>query len=245
VKALFLDESGDHSLTVIDKTYPLFILGGILVDVDYSKGEMTERLSNFKRETLGSDQIILHTADMVRNRKGFEGLANPGTRASFYAALNALLSDLKFEIVACAIRKQAHLNRYGDLAQDPYHFALEVLVERLCYAVGDQKEGGVIVVAEKRDKFLDRKLRLTWLLLKSSGTRFVKAVQVAERIKFGLRGKEDNLAGLQVADLVVTPIGRSLLGKSTLINQEMVQSKFRCNRQGEYAGTGLVVIPKD
>ncbi len=31
---LFLDESGDHSLTHIDCGYPVFVLGGILVEDD-------------------------------------------------------------------------------------------------------------------------------------------------------------------------------------------------------------------
>jgi hypothetical protein len=56
--------------------------------------------------------------------------------------------------------------------------------------------------------------------------------------------KEDDIAGLQVADLVVTPIGRSLLGKSSLVDYGIIQSKFRCNWRGEYDGTGLVVLPK-
>jgi hypothetical protein len=184
---------------------------------------------------------------MVRNRNGFEQLAHPELRRRFYAALNALLSDLQFQIVACAIRKDAHLERYGPLAaKDPYHYGLEVLVERLCYEVGNANPGAGMIVAEKRDRFLDRQLKLAWLTLKTGGTRFVKAVQVANRIRgLALRGKESNIAGLQVADLVVTPIGRSLLGKRSLVDYGIIQSKFRCNWRGGYDGLGLVVLPKN
>jgi hypothetical protein len=245
MKVLFLDESGDHSLTVIDPQYPLFILGGIIVDVEYAKGEMTERINGFKRDLLGSENISLHTADMVRNRNGFERLAHPELRAHFYRTLNSLLADLKYQIVACAIRKDAHLERYGMAAIDPYHLALELLVERLCYEVGDCAREGV-VVAEKRDRFLDRQLRLAWLTLKSRGTRYVKAGQVTSRIRgLALRGKEDNIVGLQVADLLVTPIGRFLLGKTSLVDYEVIRSKFRCDRRGGYDGMGLVVLPKN
>jgi len=31
MKFLFLDESGDHNLTVIDKNYPLFTLAGCIM----------------------------------------------------------------------------------------------------------------------------------------------------------------------------------------------------------------------
>jgi hypothetical protein len=39
---LFIDESGDHSLAVIDPQYPIFVLGGVIVDSDYAAGELTE-----------------------------------------------------------------------------------------------------------------------------------------------------------------------------------------------------------
>lgn len=245
MKVLFLDESGDHSLEVIDPQYPLFVLGGIMVDVEYAKGEMTERINAFKRDFLGTEDVILHTADMVRNRRGFEELAKPDFRERFYRELNALLSELRFQIVACAIRKDDHLSRYGFAAVDPYHLGLEVLVERFCYEVGDRLKEGVIV-AERRNKILDRQLRLAWLTLKTRGTRYVQPVQVAKRLRgLALRGKEANIAGLQVADLVVTPIGRSLLGKTSLVDYRLIRSKFRCNHRREYGGMGLVVLPKN
>ena len=39
MKVLFLDESGDHNLAVIDPQYPLFVLGGIIVVKEYAEGE--------------------------------------------------------------------------------------------------------------------------------------------------------------------------------------------------------------
>ena len=74
MKVLFLDESGDHSLTVIDPEYPLFVLGGVIMDLDYAKGEASERLNAFKQDLFGDKEIHLHTADITRNRNGFERL---------------------------------------------------------------------------------------------------------------------------------------------------------------------------
>ena len=54
MKVMFLDESGDHSLAKIDPQYPLFVLGGIIVDHAYAVGELTERLQRFKRDLFGS-----------------------------------------------------------------------------------------------------------------------------------------------------------------------------------------------
>lgn len=37
MKVLFLDESGDHNLAVIDPSYPLFVLGGVIVEQRYAE----------------------------------------------------------------------------------------------------------------------------------------------------------------------------------------------------------------
>jgi hypothetical protein len=36
-KILFLDESGDHDLSNIDPLYPLFVLGGVILDKRYAE----------------------------------------------------------------------------------------------------------------------------------------------------------------------------------------------------------------
>jgi hypothetical protein len=104
MKVMYLDESGDHSLTTIDPQYPMFVLGGVIVDLDYAQGELSERVRQFKLDLLGRDDLILHTADIARNKNGFEGLADTGFRQRFYDELNALMRDLRYTIVACAIK---------------------------------------------------------------------------------------------------------------------------------------------
>ena len=49
MKVLFLDESGDHNLAVIDPSYPLFVLGGVIVDQRYAEGPLEGVLRDFKR----------------------------------------------------------------------------------------------------------------------------------------------------------------------------------------------------
>ncbi len=144
MKSLFLDESGDHNLSVIDPQYPVFVLGGLIVDKDYAEGEMTARVREFKRALFGTDALILHTADIARNRNGFEQLKDAAFRQLFYERLNSLMQDLEYQVVACAIRKDLHRNLYGPTAQDPYMSSLRVLVERFCYEIGDKENGGEI-----------------------------------------------------------------------------------------------------
>jgi hypothetical protein len=205
VKVLFLDESGDHNLSVIDPQYPLFVLGGVIMDQGYAEGELIDQLDAFKQALFGPPDIVLHTSDIARNRNGFEALKDAAFRSRFYDALNNLMRRLDYSVVACAIRKDEHLARYGVAALDPYMLSLDVLVERFCFDIGNTKGGGVIV-AEKRDPNLDRELELAWLNLKIRGTRYMRARDIDHRVMgINLRAKHENLAGLQLADLVVSP----------------------------------------
>lgn len=244
MQVLFLDESGDHNLVVIDPQYPMFVLGGVIMDEEYAKEELELELERFKRDLFGTPDIILHTADITRNRNGFEGLKDTAFRERFYDALNSMLRRLHFSVVACAIRKDQHLSRYGLAAVDPYLLSLDILVERFCFDIGSVSGGGVIV-AEKRGPTLDRQLELAWLNLKIQGTRFLQASAIEDRIVgLNLRSKSQNIAGLQLADLVVSPIGRHVLGKPDKEDWEVVQEKFRRSRKGKIEGYGLVVLPK-
>jgi hypothetical protein len=244
MKILFLDESGDHNLSVIDPQYPLFVLGGIIVEQSYAEGAMAEAVREFKRRLFGTDNIVLHTADITRNRNGFERMKDAAFRARFYSELNDLMLSLDYQVVACAIRKDDHIARYGVAALDPYLLSLDILAERFCMEVGNVSAGGLIV-AERRDPTLDHELELAWLNLKIQGTRFMQAHQIEQRVLgLNLRGKADNIAGLQLADLVVTPIGRHLLRKPCKEDFEIVRSKFRRSRTGTVEGFGLVVLPK-
>lgn len=244
MKILFLDESGDHNLAQIDPQYPLFVLGGVIVDKEYAEGEMEDAVRDFKLRIFGRDDLILHTADITRNRNGFEQMKDQSFREHFYSELNVLMRSLQYTAMACVIRKDDHLSRYGVAALDPYLLSLDVLVERFCMDVGNMAGGGIIL-AEKRDTTLDHLLELAWLNLKIQGTRFIQAKVIEERlIGLSLQSKARNIAGLQLADLVVTPIGRHILGKPTKEDFEIVRSKFRCGRKREIEGYGLVVLPK-
>ncbi len=244
MKIMFLDESGDHNLEVIDRQYPMFVLAGVIMERAYAESELETQMAGFKKGLFGRTDIILHTADITRNQNGFERMKEQPFRARFYGELNALVASLDFKVVACAIHKEGHLQRYGVSAINPYMLSLHVLVERLCFEIGNVSGGGSIV-AERRGPTLDHELELAYLSLKVQGTRYLRAVQIEDRInQLRLRKKSENVAGLQLADLVATPIGRHVLGKADHDDYRIIESKFRRDRLGSHEGYGLVVLPK-
>ncbi|MDQ3458344.1 MAG: DUF3800 domain-containing protein [Deinococcota bacterium] len=242
MKVLYLDESGDHSLIKIDPSYPMFVLGGVIVDEAYALQVIQPELDAFKRELFGTETLILHTSDLTRNRRGFEGLKDAAFRQAFYVRLNALMRNWNYEVVACAIRKDEHLARYGLAALDPYMLSLDVVVERFCMSLGDETPGRVVV--EARGYPLDEQLQLAWRNVQLQGTRFLRGSRISRCIaSLDIGNKHENIAGLQLADLVVSPIGRYVMGKRAYEDWQIIASKFR-KRHGSWSGAGLVVLPK-
>lgn len=247
MKMLYLDESGNHDLRSekINQRYPVFALAGVVVDRAYARAVMEPQLRDFKIQNLGDDEIILHTTDMHRLKNGFEPLADPTFRLSFYNALNELIDSWDFKIIACGIKLNDHIARYGRNAHDPYHYSLNVVVERFCKELEDTPDEGFIC-AEMRNPGLDRDLKAAWNQICRDGTDFATAAEIDEKIvHFTLKDKKPNIAGMQLADLVATPIGRGVLRLPTKpdeVSRQVVKNKFR-RVGGQHRGYGIVELP--
>lgn len=246
MKVLYLDESGNHDLTNIKTEYPIFVLGGVIVDRSYARTVIDQRVRSLKREFFGREDVILHTAEMIRWKNDFSFMKHDeDLKGRFLSALTAMMSELEYQVVACAIDKRAYAVKYGPDA-DIYRYSLDLLVERFCYEIGNVPNGGMIY-AETRRSDLDHDLNMAWEgIIKRNGLRYASPKKIDTRIiDLVLKDKRVNIAGMQLADLVVSPIGRKLLGKPTQDDWKVVESKFR-RRPGSanYMGTGLIILPR-
>ncbi len=96
-----------------------------------------------------------------------------------------------------------------------------------------------------RGHVLDRELDVAWLNLKITGTELVQASRISQRITSLVSlPKQENIAGLELADLVISPIGRHVLGKLDHADWTIIEGKFR-RRWGSYDDAGLVILPKE
>ena len=111
-------------------------------------------------------------------------------------------------------------------------FVLAGVVEVL----SEERGARAKIIAESRSSSLDQRLKRTWEGLLEKGTHYVRAQRLRRRVE-GLifKKKGDNEAGLQLADLVASPIGRRYLGKPAKEDWEIVAGKLR---------HGLVMFPK-
>jgi hypothetical protein len=240
---LFLDESGDHSLSKIDPQYPMFVLAGCVFEMGYYEDVVVTEIKAFKNELLGNEEIILHTEDITHNRNGFERIMEAGFRKHFYERIAAVLNKLDYKILACAIKKDEHFKKYGLAAIDPYMLSLDCIVERFVFELEEINQSGIII-AESRNSILDNELELAFLNLKVQGTSYVSASKVKKVVtQLSIKDKKENIVGLQIADLIASPIGREILGKRNQIDYKVIEKKYR-NKDGKFLGYGLVMLPK-
>jgi hypothetical protein len=60
-----------------------------------------------------------------------------------------------------------------------------------------------------------------------------------------IRPKNRNIAGLQLADLVVAPIARHVLGRDSHEDYRIVERKLLRDPEGEGGDGKLMVLPKE
>lgn len=242
---LFLDESGDHDLVNVDKQYPIFVLAGCIMTDKHHDAILRSEIDKLRINSFGNKGVILHYADYTRNKNGFERMVEKPFRDNFYNELNEIIKNTDFSLVACIIDKIEHIKHYK-YPTNPYLFSLEVIIEKFVMFLNEVNDNGIII-AESRDPQLDNELNLAFLDIKIRGTRFLKASEIIKKIgnSFYIKKKEENIAGLQLVDTLVTPVGRKYLGlKNVNINYDIIKGKFRKHPCGRYRGYGLVILPR-
>ena len=224
-KTLGLDESGNDHLGKVDPDYPVFVVGGVILEDEYIP-TASEAVNAFKRDLFGRDDFVLHTAEFTRGRGAFTRVQEPSFREQFYEQLYRMMRALEFSVIACVF----DLNRYAShpqaAAPSLYSLALPRLTNQFCDIIGNRYHGGRIRV-EKGRREQDRAIARCWDELRDSGTPQTSAQTIRNRIEF-LRPhtKKERRVELELADFVLTPIGRHFAGYPDESEWDIVREKF-------------------
>jgi hypothetical protein len=232
---VYLDETGDHSLELIDRDFPVFGVVMLICEVEVYLREIVPAVCAMKFDYFGHEGVVLHSRDIRKAQGDFGFLTDPGKRQPFYERINSLMSEPEYQLIGAFIRKQRHKDRYGINADHPYDLALMFALERLLPLLEGANQSDVVVVAESRGKREDDELRLSFLRVVNYGTFYVSSERF-KRVNFRLefKRKEANLIGTQMADLAAYPIARHVINSSKENPAyEIVKRKF-------YRGPGLV-----
>jgi hypothetical protein len=241
----FLDETGDHGLTYIDEQFPIFLLQGVLFSSKVYSNICSE-IKILKTEFFGSEGVILHSRDIRKCEGAFQVLFDLELKQRFYESLNKILSGYEYTIIAVAIDKKRHIQKYGKTAQNPYTICLSFMMERLIFSLDSISSSATVTIdIEKRGRKEDADLLAHYNSIIDRGTYHVESVRFKSRISdFMMQSKRENEIGLQIADLCAYPVARHVLNaEEPYIPFEIIRAKLRHSASGEIEGYGLKVFP--
>jgi len=201
---VYVDESGDHSMSTINPSYPMFVLAFCIFRKDQYITKVIPDTQSLKFKYWGHDMIVLHEKEIRKPRDEYSILQIPEIRGAFFSDINRLIRKAPFTIIACAIQK-GRLADLPDPPSNPYHIALEAGLCKLFEFLKQQGQENrtTHIVLEKRGKREDNELELEFRRICDGENSMRKLLPF--RVLFA--GKQANSCGLQLADMVARPIG--------------------------------------
>lgn len=232
---VYVDETGDHTLELVDRDFPVFALVLLICDTARYADQIVPAFYRLKMDYFGHESVILHSRDIRKAQGDFGFLTDAAKRVQFYARVTDVMTTCEYTLIAAAIRKEKHKDRYGGHSRNPYDLALTFALERLLPLLEGLGQTDVRLVAEARGKREDTELQLSFLRVVNQGTYYIPGSRF-RKIQFRLefRPKAMNIIGTQMADLAAYPIARYVLDrKKPNPAYEAIKAKF-------YQGPGLV-----
>ena len=238
---VYVDESGDHGLESIDSNYPVFVLAFCVFKKEDYASEVAPAIQRFKFRHFGHDMVVLHEADIRKDRGDFRFLKTKELKGAFLGELSVILDKAPFTLICTVVDKQLLKQRYG-FPRNPYHIALAYGLERVYFYLDGKEQGQrtTHVVVENRGKREDDELELEFRRIMDGDNwrsqRFPFEIVFAD--------KKSNSGGLQLADLVARPVGLSVLRPEQENRAyDILKKKFDRDKSGRIEGWGLKRFP--
>jgi len=224
---IYVDEVGNSDLNASDNPNHRFLsLTGVIADLTYVQTVIHPQMEAVKQRFFIShpdDPVIFHRKEMVNALPPFHVLRDEGTREAFDDALIGLLAAWQFWAISVCLDKKKHKETYSAWRYDPYHYCLAVLLERYVFFLEQARACGD-VMAESRGGRADLRLKASFARLWTEGTDYVAANRFQEFLtskQLKVKTKQNNIAGLQLADLVAHPSRNEILHENGMLEKEL------------------------
>jgi hypothetical protein len=255
---IYIDEVGNSDLkSSSNPNHRYLSLTGVIFDLDYIDRILHKDIENLKKKYLGShpdDPIILHRKDMINRRYPFQALKDENVEDKFNTELLALFEKWEFTIISVLIDKKEHENKYSTWKFDPYHYCMEIIIERYYRFLLDRQSIGDVMF-ESRGGKEDTRLKRSFSTIYEKGTNYINGEEfnkIFSSKELKVKPKSANISGLQVADLLAFP-SRKFIFDYYGLNQsdkvtfndniiEIIKPKY-FKRGNKIEGYGFKILP--
>lgn len=214
---LYIDEVGNHDLGSSDLENERFLsLTGVIASLSEISDKIHPELEELKVKYFGQhpdEPIVLHRSELRAGKPPFNSLKDPEVRSSFDRELLELLEFWNYQVITVCIDKKRHRDTYNTWHYHPYHYCLKILLERYIFFLDEGNSIGD-VMAESRGGKEDLKLKDSFKRIWDNGTEFLDSSRFQNRLtskKLKVKPKSNNIAGLQIADIIAHPSKNEIL----------------------------------
>jgi hypothetical protein len=183
----------------------------VAIDIDHSRDHLIPAVQRLKAELFDDDPdspIILHRKDILGGKGPFGKIrTRPAFQKEFNEQLLSIFRETNYRVITALIDKYWMVKQNHWERRHPYHYLLEILVEKFVQYLEHRGNDIGDIMPESRQE-ADRLLQSEYDRIRENGTDYVSA----ERISAALRGpnlkfrkKKENIAGLQLCDLIAHP----------------------------------------
>lgn len=134
---IYIDEVGINDLKSSDNPNHRYLsLTGLIFELEYVKSVVSPSLEKLKQKYFTShpdEPIILHRKELVNKKYPFHSLKNKEVEANFNKDFLNLINELDYVVVSVLIDKKEHNMRYHTWKYDPYHYCMEIILERFFF----------------------------------------------------------------------------------------------------------------
>lgn len=205
---VYVDESGDHGLASIDRSYPVFVLAFVVFKTSTYINRFVPAIGSLKFRLFGHDGVILHEHEIRKDMGPFKILRQRDKKEEFLEEINQIVERTPFEVIA-SVHDKRRPREQGAPNEHLYHqglrFGLEQLYTRL-HREGEEP-ATTHLVFEARGANEDRELEEAFR--RACGGENAHGRPLPFDIV--ITDKRANSVGLQLADLIARPVGLHVL----------------------------------
>lgn len=256
---LYLDEVGSDDLGAVERDDHRYLsLTGVISHLDEVRDVLSPALNRLKLQCFDfdpDDGLCLHRYDIVHQKGIFGQLSDDVRRQRFDSELIQFMTVPNYKVLTVMVDKLAMMQQRHWRQQHPYHYLMEIMVEKFAQFLERNNASGDIMPEARQGK-KDKALQTAFDEVRVNGTRYVTSDRIARRLRANqlkFRTKKDNVAGLQLCDIIAHPshmhirhqnrhavnLGRFTESVLAILNQ----SKYDRSNAGQIQGYGTKYFP--
>ncbi len=255
---IYIDEVGNNDLESSENPNHRYLsLTGLIFELNYVKDVVSPSLEKLKQKYFSyhpDEPIILHRKELVNKKYPFHALNDKYKEDKFNSEFLRLISELEYVVVSVLIDKMEHKIKYQTWKYDPYHYCMEIILERYFFFLESVNSVGDVMV-ESRGGKEDTRLKKSYTRIFQNGTQFIAAERLQKRLtskELKVKPKMLNIACLQLTDLIAHPSRRFMFRKYG-INEgkryafgdkiiKVIENKYYKGKSG-LEGYGIKLLP--